>query len=160
MRACAPGSSPAFSSPATLARGCLRRGDGGGGAATPEEVVRAWSEALNSGDNEAAADLFAANATVMQPGYIERFRSRDDAIAFNRSLPCAGEIVELKVEDNQVLATFLLGDRPASPCDGPGQQAMAIFVVEDGKIVVWQQVPTPGGQQPSGGSRSVERPAP
>jgi limonene-1,2-epoxide hydrolase len=117
--------------------------------------VRAWSKALNSGDNEAAADLFAPNATVMQPGYVARFRSREDAVAFNRSLPCSGKIVELEVEEDQVVATFLLGDRPASPCDGPGQQATAIFVVEDGKIVVWQQIPTPGGQQPAGSEVEV-----
>lgn len=138
----------------TLATAC-GSGDSGSSSATPEEVVRAWSEALNSGDNEAAADLFAINATVSQPGYIAQLASRDDAIAFNRSLPCSGEIVELTSEGNEVTATFLLDDRPASPCDGPGQQATAIFVVEDGKIVVWQQIPTPGGRQP-GESGGVE----
>ncbi len=126
-------------------------GDGGGRPASPEEVVRAWSDALNRGDDEAAADLFALNATVSQPGYVVQLTSRDDALAFNRSLPCSGEIIELTSEGNEVTATFLLDDRPASPCDGPGEQATAIFVVENGKIVVWQQVPTPGGQQPSEG---------
>ncbi len=131
-------------------------GNGGGAPATPEEVVRAWSEALNSGDNIAAADLFALNATISQPGYVAQITSREDAVAFNTSLPCSGEIVELTTEGNEVTATFVLGDRPASPCDGPGEQATAIFVVEDGKIVLWQQVPTPGGQEPTVSGSGVE----
>jgi limonene-1,2-epoxide hydrolase len=131
-----------------LVAGC--GGDGGGSPTSPEEVVRAWSAALNRGDNDAAADLFAPNATVSQPGYIAQLATHDDAVAFNRSLPCSGEIVELTTEGNEVMATFLLGDRPASPCDGPGDQATAIFVIEDGKIVVWQQVPTPAGEKPGG----------
>ena len=55
---------------------------GGDGAdqATPEEVVRAWSDALNRGDNEAAADLFAPEATVSQPGYIAQLITREDAL--------------------------------------------------------------------------------
>jgi limonene-1,2-epoxide hydrolase len=131
-----------------LVAGC---GGDGDEVATPEQVVRTWSAALNAGDDEAAADLFAANATVSQPGYIAQLPTREDAVAFNRSLPCSGQIVELTTVDNQVTATFLLGDRPASPCDGPGQLATAVFVVEDGKIVVWQQVPTPVDEPDGGG---------
>ena len=33
-------------------------------ARSPAVVVRAWSAALNRGDNEAAANLFAKNAVV------------------------------------------------------------------------------------------------
>jgi hypothetical protein len=112
---------------------------------SPEDVVRAWSAALNSGDNEAAADLFAPNATVVQGDFYASLPTHADAVAFNEGLPCSGEIVELTAERNQVTATFLLGDRQASRCDGPGQLATAIFVIEAGKIVVWQQVPTPAG---------------
>jgi limonene-1,2-epoxide hydrolase len=105
--------------------------------------VRAWSAALNSGDNEAAADLFAPKATVVQGDFYATLPTREEAVRFNESLPCSGEVVELVAEGNQVTATFLLGDRQASRCDGPGRLATAILVVEDGKIVVWQQVPTP-----------------
>lgn len=131
-----------------LAAGC---GGGDGGGATlraPQEVVRAWSEALNAGDDEAAADLFAPNAIVIQGDAYARLATREDAVSFNASLPCSGRIVELTVERDQVTATFLLGDRPGGRCDGPGQQAAAIFVVQDGKIVVWQQVPAPAGPAP------------
>jgi len=120
---------------------------------SPEEVVRAWSMALNGGENDAAAELFAENATIVQGDFYARLPTHEAALAFNESLPCSGEIVELRVEGDQVIATFVLGDRPASPCDGPGQRATALFVVEDGMIVLWQQVPTPGapGEEPPAG---------
>jgi hypothetical protein len=35
---------------------------------SPESVVRAWSQALNTDDNERAADLFAPNAESFSPG--------------------------------------------------------------------------------------------
>lgn len=126
------------------ALGAALAGCGGGEAPrSPEEVVRAWSAALNSGDNDAAADLFARNVTVVQGDLYATLTTHEAAVRFNESLPCSGEVVELVAEGNQVTATFLLGDRQSSRCDAPGQLATAIFVVEDGKIVVWQQVPTP-----------------
>jgi limonene-1,2-epoxide hydrolase len=131
-----------------LAAGC--GGRSGSASGSPEEVVRAWSAALNAGDNEAAADLFAPDAVVIQGSYSATLATKEDAVGFNASLPCSGQIVELTVERDQVTATFLLGDRPQSRCDGPGQQATAIFVVQDGKIVVWQQVPAPAGGAPAG----------
>ncbi len=131
-------------------------GCGGSPVATPEGVVRAWSTALNAGDDEAAADLFAENATVVQVDSYALLATHADAVRFNASLPCSGRILELTVERSQVTATFLLGHRPASRCDAPGRQATAIFIVEDGKIVVWQQVPAPGGAPAeSGGEPEV-----
>ena len=38
----------------------------GGHSASPENVARAWSKAINAGDNEAAARLFAPGAVVVQ----------------------------------------------------------------------------------------------
>jgi hypothetical protein len=38
-----------------------------------------------------------------------------------------------------VRATFRLGDRQHSRCDGPGDLATAIFRVVKGKIVLWHQ---------------------
>jgi limonene-1,2-epoxide hydrolase len=115
--------------------------------ATPEQVVRAWSHALNTNDNVAAARLFAPNARVVQPGVDVRLSSRAIAIGFNNALPCAGKIVDLRVAGARVLATFLLGERPKHRCDAPGQKAAALFVVRDGKIVLWKQVPVP--EQPT-----------
>ena len=131
---------PAFSALAVLAllTGC------GGGSPSPESVVRAWSQSLNTGDNEAAADLFAPSAEVIQ-GRSFVLETRQEAIAFNASLPCAGEIVELESEGDTVEATFLLGDRETSRCDAPGAQVRAAFRIHEGKSVLWQQLPDEGG---------------
>jgi limonene-1,2-epoxide hydrolase len=120
----------------------------GCGSESPEQIVRAWSEALNAGDNEAAADLFAAGAQVIQSGTVVRLATHEDAVAWNASLPCSGRIVEVETAGATVTATFLLGDRPTSPCDAPGAEATAAFRVDDGKIVLWHQLD--GQQRPPG----------
>jgi hypothetical protein len=117
-----------------LAAGC------GGGPPSAESVVRAWSMALNSGDNEAAAELFAPGAEVIQ-GRTFVLETKLEAIAFNSSLPCSGEIVELDTDEDRVTATFRLGDRETSRCDAPGAEVRAAFRVREGKIVLWQQLP-------------------
>jgi limonene-1,2-epoxide hydrolase len=129
---------------AILAAGC------GGHAkrSSPENVVRSWSKALNSGDNDAAAALFATDAEVVQGPLDVRLHTHADAVAFNASLPCSGKIVELVTDGDTVTATFVLGDRPASSCDGPGEKAAAVFRVANGKIVLWHQIPVPGSNQP------------
>src|SRR5712691_9062649 len=116
-------------------------------AATPAQVARAWSKALNVNHNVAAAKLFAPNARVVQPGVDVRLNSRALAIAFNDSLPCAGRIVAIRVKGSSATATFVLGQRPKHRCDAPGAKAAAVFTVRKGKIVRWQQVPVPA---PSG----------
>jgi ketosteroid isomerase-like protein len=123
----------------------------GGGPPSSESVVRAWSQALNSGDNEAAADLFAPGAEVIQ-GMSFVLETKRQAIAFNAALPCSGEIVELVSDGDRVRATFRLGDRPASRCDAPGAEVEAAFRVRDGKIVLWQQLPGSSGGSAGGGT--------
>ena len=118
----------------------------GGDERSPEEVARAWSEALNAGDNEAAADLFAVGARIQQAGLVLRVSTREVAAAWNASLPCAGEIVELETEGDVATATFVLSDRKTSACDAPGGRATAEFTVRDGKIVLWRQ--TDGEEAP------------
>src|SRR5205085_11581107 len=113
------------------------------GPSSPSAVVRAWSHALNAGDNGRAADLFAGGAEVVQGGTEIRLRGHGDAVAFNRALPCSGRIVGLVARDGLVTATFVLGDRPKSRCDGPGQHARAVFRIRRGKIVLWHQLPAP-----------------
>lgn len=68
-------------------------------------------------------------------------RTRADALAWNRSLPCSGRIVEIEISGEDATATFLLGDRPASACDAPGGRVAAVFRVRDGKIVLFRQLP-------------------
>jgi limonene-1,2-epoxide hydrolase len=116
---------------------------GCGGETSPSGVVRAWSKALNAGDNDGAADLFAPGAEVIQGSVVTRLRTHADGVAWNAGLPCSGKIVSLRTRGATVTATFLLGDRPTSSCDGPGRKATAVFRVRDGKIVLWHQVPQP-----------------
>ena len=118
---------------ATLAAGC------GGSSPSAESVVRAWSQALNSGDNDGAADLFAPNAKVVQSGTVTTLANHHDAVAWNAALPCSGKIVKISSHADVATATFVLGDRKTSRCDGPGQRATAIFRVHGGKIVLWHQ---------------------
>jgi limonene-1,2-epoxide hydrolase len=113
-------------------------------AATPAQVVRAWSKALNANDNRRAAALFALGARVVQPGVDVTLDSRRLAVAFNAALPCAGRIIKITAHRDRAVATFVLGHRPQHTCDGPGAKAAALFVVRNGKIVLWQQVPVPG----------------
>jgi limonene-1,2-epoxide hydrolase len=112
----------------------------GGGAASPESVVRAWSEAVNTDDNDGAARLFAEGARVVQGDEVRRLETFEEARAWNRSLPCSGRILSLTAREDTVRVTFVLGDRPRAECDGPGERALALFRVRDGKIVLWHQL--------------------
>jgi hypothetical protein len=118
------------------------------GTASPEEVVRSWSEALNADDNDGAADLFAGGAEVVQAGMSYRLSQHDDAVRWNAALPCNGKIVELEVDEDEVTAVFVLSDSNTTPCDAPGAKVTAIFTVRDGKIVRWEQ---PGAGAPAPG---------
>ena len=113
-----------------------------------EKVVRAWSEAVNRNDNAAAAALFAPGAIARQS---QEYHLIDAEVAtiWNDGLPCAGKVVELRMVDIAVVATFVLGQRPAHKCDAPGARAGAAFVIKDGLIVLWQQVAVPGGGTPT-----------
>jgi hypothetical protein len=109
----------------------------------PTAIVERWSQAINSGDDESAADLFADEAMVIQGGQSITLASHEDALSFNASLPCGGTIVERSLDGDEVTATFTLTQRPEHTCDGPGQTAVAVFQITDGKIVVWRQLPAP-----------------
>jgi ketosteroid isomerase-like protein len=115
----------------------------GGDARDPTAVVASWSKAINASDDEAAADLFADDATVIQDGQSVRLAGHDEALVFNASLPCGGRIVEQALAGDEVTATFALTRRPGHMCDGTGQTAVAVFRITDGKIAVWHQLPTP-----------------
>jgi len=114
----------------------------GGEAPSPESVVRAWSQAVNDGDNEAAAELFAPGAEVVQPGSVETLSTEAEAEAFNESLRCAARIVALETAGKTVTATFVLAHRETSRCDGRGDEVKTMFRVENGKIVLWHQLPS------------------
>ena len=112
----------------------------------PAAVVRRWSAALNANDNVSAALLFAPNARVLQGPLDVRLTTPQLAVAFNASLPCAGRIVRITTKGDRATATFVLGHRPKHVCRAkPGERAAALFVVRDGKIVLWEEVPVPTG---------------
>jgi hypothetical protein len=112
----------------------------GSGDPSPESVVRAWSEAVNSEDNGAAARLFAENARIIQGNAVRSLRTFDEARDWNAGLPCSGRILALRARSDTVRATFLLGDRGRTHCDAPGERTQALFRVEHGKIVLWHQI--------------------
>jgi hypothetical protein len=117
-----------------LAAGC--------GGVSPEDVVRQWSDALNHGQNADAAALFAPGArAVSAEGEVLVLETQDDAEGFNASLPCQGEIIAMSREENQVTATFRLDQRGTFACPAPLTVDTAVFTVEDGKIVHWEQLP-------------------
>ena len=105
--------------------------------------MRAWSDALNEGDNERAADLFARGAEVVQGNDVFFLQTHADAVDFNSALPCSGKIVSVTTDQDTATATFVLGDRNRNRCDAPGQKAVAAFKVLHGKIVLWHQLPSP-----------------
>jgi len=104
------------------------------------QIVLAWSAAINRNDNDAAAELFAKGAIVAQSS-VYQLVDKPTAVLWNDGLPCAGKVVELKMVQNAVVATFVLGQRPKHQCDAPGHRAGAAFVIEHGKIAIWEQVP-------------------
>ena len=116
---------------------------GGHKAQTPEQVVRAWSSALNRDDNAAAGALFAKDAQVIQ-GDVTLLRTKDEATHWNSLLPCGGSIIGITQQaPDELLVVFRLQEREFHVCDGPSDQAAAVFRVEHGKIVLWHQVPPP-----------------
>jgi limonene-1,2-epoxide hydrolase len=112
----------------------------GGEARGPESVVEAWSDAVNDGDNERAARLFADEAQVVQGGRTLVFHDRSEARAWNAALPCSGRILKIDAKDDLAEATFVLADRGETACDAPGATARVLVRVRDGKIVLWHQL--------------------
>ncbi len=113
----------------------------GGKGPSPRDVVRAWSKALSADDNERAASLFAPNAAIVQGDRLVYLRTHGDAVVWNARLPCSGTIVSLTQNGSAATATFRLGDRKGRRCVDPaGAEAVALFVVEHGKIILWDQI--------------------
>lgn len=140
---------PATTEAAPLATPTAPQGESGpvtttGDKPIPEElakIVLAWSDAINRNDNQAAAALFAKGAIVAQSA-VYRLDTAETAAIWNDGLPCAGKVIELRMVDVAVVATFELGERPGHKCDAdPGTRAGAAFVIEKGLITLWQQVP-------------------
>ncbi len=58
------------------------------------------------------------------------------------------------------MAVFALGDRSTGPCNAaPGTLAAAAFLIENGKIAVWQQVAPPEDVSPERTAAGLSGPA-
>jgi hypothetical protein len=114
-------------------------------------VIEGWVESLAKGDVEGAAGYFALPSVVENGSPPVTLRSRADAIAFNRSLPCGAKLVRARPLGRFIAATFRLTNRPGGDC-GPGSGLLArtAFVIRDGKIAQWRRLPNP---RPRGGAR-------
>jgi limonene-1,2-epoxide hydrolase len=113
----------------------------GASTTSPRAVVNAWARALSADDNDAAASLFARDAAVVQGDQLTYLHTHADAVRWNARLPCAGTVVSLREDGSAATATFRLGDRRHRRCaDPPGAEAIALFVVEHGKIILWDQI--------------------
>ncbi len=108
-------------------------------------VIGKWIAALSNGDLNGAANQFAIPSAAQNGPVLTHIFNHDDAIAFNRSLPCGGVLVEAHTNGDRTTATFRLTDRPGGDCGtGAGERASTAFTIKDGKIVEWERVVTPG----------------
>jgi hypothetical protein len=109
--------------------------------ATPsdERVIRQWSASVNRGDYDRAADLFADGAVVEQVTEV-RLETHDDAVAFNRGLPCRADVTDVEEQEDGALAAFELREGRTGEC-GEGGRARVLFVISDGEIEEWRQLP-------------------
>jgi hypothetical protein len=120
-------------------------GCGGGDGAHPsdEEVIRGWVTAVSRGDYERAAAYFAPGAIVEQLEVV-RLPDRAAAIEFNRSLPCRADLTDVDDEGATTLAAFRLRegrDGRCGPGEGAGESARVRFLIRDGRILEWRQLP-------------------
>ena len=88
----------------------------------PAAVVRAWTAALNRSDNEAAANLFAKNAVVIQNGLKLVFFTHHLAVLWMEGVPCSGRLIRVRVTQNIADAIFVLGSRKGIKVRRPGHQ--------------------------------------
>jgi len=138
----------------TVAAGLTACGEESEPISTPSDaqVIEDWAQALSNGDVEAAAAFFAI-PSVAENGVFLELESREDAIAFNESLPCGGKVKSTSTEGSFTTASFRLTERPGGGCGaGTGGTAQTSFVIEDGLIVEWRRV---DGPQPEPDSQSV-----
>ena len=114
---------------------------GGDSTQSPADVVRDWSAALDAYDNNRAASLFARNIAIVQGDQLLRLHTHRQAVAWNKGLPCGGTIRSLKQRGSSVEVTFHLESAKNRHCEDPaGAEAIAIVVVEDGRIILWDQI--------------------
>lgn len=117
-------------------------------AAADEAVIRGWTRAVYRGDYERAGSYFAPGAIVQQAQTFV-LGTRDEAVAFSRSLPCRAKVTGIERERNGVLlASFDLFPGRDGRCP-TGGTARVRFGIHAGLIRAWRQLPeapAPPGQ--------------
>jgi hypothetical protein len=101
-------------------------------------VIRGWLLALERQDYDGAAYYFAPGAIIDQ-GHPYRLRDQSAARAFNASLPCRADLVDLKHERGRVLASFRLRRGPGGDCSGV---VKVRYTIRKGKFTEWRQLPS------------------
>jgi hypothetical protein len=113
----------------------------GGGGKSATQVVRAWSAAVNRGDDEAAAALFGPQVVILAGDHRRMLRTPAQVLAFNRALGWCGPIVRLARSGDEIVARFALTSRPGRRCDRGGRERGSVaFRVREGKIVRFDQI--------------------
>jgi hypothetical protein len=109
-------------------------------------VIEEWVDTLRAGDVKGAAAYFALPSVVENATPPVTLRTRADAVAFNRSLPCGAKLLRARPAGRFIDATFRLTERPGGDCgSGTGLLARTAFVIEGGKIKQWRRLPNPPG---------------
>ena len=101
-------------------------------------VIRGWLLALDRMDYDEAAYYFAPGAIIDQ-GHPYRLRSESAARAFNASLPCRADLIDLKHERRTVLASFRLRRGPGGECSGI---VKVRYTIRKSKFTEWRQLPS------------------
>ena len=150
----------------------LGAGCGGGSNATSDavKVISAWSNALRSGDINAAAGYFALPSVFADgPGAngapAVTIRDGSDARFVNATLPCGAKLISAARSGRYVSALFRLTGRPGlggTDCgSGAGTNARVDFEITRGKIVAWIRAPlAPAAPPPARSARAAGRPRP
>ena len=120
---------------AALAAGLALAGCGGGTSVPAEAVVRAWSDAVNTGQDERAAQLLAKGAIAIRGTSETVLRDEAQATAWNQAQRCAGLPQKVQTHADIVTVTFALRDREQGSCTARGGTATWEFEVRKGRIV-------------------------
>lgn len=126
---------------------------GCGDRAIPHEaVVRAWGDAVATGEDERAAKLLARGAIVIQGDSELTLRTEEEAIAWNAGISCAASVRRITTHHDIVTATYRLGHREPGSCKAAGGTLISEFEVRGEKIVFYRELllTPPGADVPSG----------
>jgi hypothetical protein len=111
-----------------------------------ERVIRAWADALRTGDVERAVDQFAVPTITANGGQPTRLLTRGAIREWNESLTCGARLKSVERNANYAVATFELTNRKGLPdgCGtGVGNEARTAFLIRGGKIAQWIRAPDP-----------------